>query len=198
MKIDLLNPFGRLAGIKSLIIGVIGISLTIVVAHLNNVYFPNTFSIIVDSNVSLQHLIIQIIANWLILSIILYIAALMFSKSAVRAIDIFGTQAVARIPHLIAAISCFNEAIVKLGKYALWQNLKQGEPVMLTSGEMGIAILQTVISTLAAIWVLVLSVNSFKVSANIKGRKLATIYIVCLIISTALSAYISFILRNSL
>lgn len=197
MNNRLFNPFDRIAGTKSLVIGLVAMILTIVAAKINGVYFPDTISIQASEGITLKSLAIQIPANWLIFSTILYIAALLFSKSHVRAIDIYGTQAVARIPHLGAALICFSDATIEMGKFVINKYLEQGDAlVMISPGKMALAIFQVVVITLIAIWVIVLSVNAYKVSANIKGGKLAAIYIVSLIISMGISEYLSFRLNN--
>ena len=191
MKTNLFNPFNQIAGVKSLAIGLAAILLTLLAAGYNGVHFPDTLSIKVGDSLHFKFLAIQIVANWVIISSLLYVAALLLSKSAVRAIDIYGTQALARGPHLVAAIICFSDASIKFGKYMLWKSLNQGEAVCLSSAQMSLAILQMIIVSLMAIWTILLSVNAFKVSDNVKGGKLAAIYIICLIISMVITGYLS-------
>lgn len=193
------NPFNRIAGLKSLLYGLVAMLITISIAYFSGMHFPDTLSIKAGAdstfNISFRYLAIQALANWLIISTILYIMALIFSKSTVRAIDVYGTQAFARSPYIIASTIGFSKAIDRFAQFALWTNMGHGEPITLTSLDITIATLQILVVTLSAIWMVALSVNGYKVSANIKGAKLTIIYTVSLIASMAVSGYISHILH---
>lgn len=180
----LINPFNNIAGGKSLIIGLIGMIATCVAAYYTKIIFYNTISTTYGQS-SFLFLGIQALINWLSISILLYMAALLFSKSSIRLIDIFGTQAFARLPFLLAAIFTFPSLSKKLMDYAL--NIKA--PINITSGDIILIIIHFFFAILAVTWMITLSVNAYKVSANLKGTKLTVIYIICLMISIFISNY---------
>ena len=190
----LLNPFIHIAGIKSLIFGILILLLTSIIGYFSNTHFPDIISIKIINAHPLWYFIIQNLLNWFVVSILFYIAAIIFSKSSVRMVDIFGTQALARTPYLFASFLGFSKSINNFGKYLLWTHLHQGEPIEISSIEIIIAILFMILTLLLTIWLIILMVNAFKVSANLKGTKLSLIFIVVLIISMLLSVYINKIL----
>ena len=187
----LINPFHYIAGFKSLILGVIIILSTSIIGYLSNTHFPDVISIKTSPHFPAYYFIIQGLLNWIIASAIFYMASLLFSKSSVRIIDIFGTQALARAPYLLASFVGFSDSINAFGKYLLWTLMHQGEPVEISSINIMIAILFMFFTLLLTIWMITLMLNALKVSANLKGSRLAIIFIVGLIISMVISVYLN-------
>lgn len=187
----LINPFIYIAGAPSLITGVLIIFLTSVIGYYSNTHFPDVISVKTAPGLKVWYLIIQGFSNWLILSIVLYLVAVVFSKSSVRVADIFGTQALARFPYLFASFIGFSGSIDKFGRYVLWTYLQKGEPVILSTSTMIFAIILIVITIMLTVWLIVLMFNAFSVSANIKGPKSIVLFAVSLIISIVLTSLIS-------
>ncbi len=190
----LINPFYFLAGFKALKIGLLAIITTAIIAYYTNTNFPDIISVKTGSHLSLLHSITQDIVNWLVMSILLYVAALLFSSSKVRFLDILGTQALARFPYIIASLLGCSKALKRFSDFLLWQYLEQGEPIEITSTESLLAIITLVALILLTIWLITLMFNAFKVSANLKGNKLIAIFIVMLIVATISSGYINHII----
>lgn len=187
----LINPFHYIAGFKSLLLGVIIILSTSIVGYLSNTHFPDVISIKTSPHFPVYYFIIQGLLNWIVVSTIFYIASLLFSKSSVRIIDLFGTQALARTPYILASFVGFSDSINAFGKYLLWTLMHQGEPVEISSIDIMIAILFMIFTLLLTIWLITLMLNALKVSANLKGASLAVIFIVGLIISMVISVYLN-------
>jgi len=187
----LINPFIYIAGVPSLITGILIILLTSVIGYYSNTHFPDVISVKTAQGLKICYLIIQGFSNWLVLSIVLYLAAVIFSKSSVRVVDIFGTQALARFPYLFASFIGFSGSIDRFGKYVLWTYLQKGEPVILSDSTMIFAIILIVITIMLTVWLITLMFNAFKVSANIKGIKAIILFVVSLIISIGLTNLIS-------
>ena len=160
-----INPFEYIAGVNSLGLGILILLLTSVIGYFSNTHFPDLISVKV------------------------YLAAIIFSKSSIRLIDIFGTQALARSPYLFASLVGFSNSMNTFGRYLVWTYMKQGEPVDITTFQIIIALMLTVFVILLTIWLIILMFNAFKVSANLKGIKLSIIFIVVLIISMIFSVF---------
>jgi len=187
----LINPFKYIAGTSSLIAGVFIIILTAVIGFLSKTHFPDTISIKISPDLSIWYYIIQCFSNWIVFSIIIYLAALLFSKSSVRVVDIFGTQALARFPYIPASFIGFSDSLNRFGEYILWKYLQKGEPVDFSFSEGVYAILLMIATLALTIWLIVLMYNAFKVSSNIKGSKSVILFIISLIISIIATSYIS-------
>jgi hypothetical protein len=190
----LINPFENIAGVQSLIWGLLIILFTSITGYFSHTHFPGILSVKTSPDFPVSYFIIQGFLNWLVVSTFFYIASILFSKSSVRVIDIYGTQALSRAPYLFASFIGFSGAIENFGKYVLWKFMQQGEPVEIRTAGIIVAILLMVFTLILTIWLIVLMLNAFKVSANLKGNKLALIFILVLIASIAISS----ILNNAL
>ncbi|MCW3806479.1 hypothetical protein [Plebeiibacterium marinum] len=188
----LINPFYYIAGLKSLALGLAIIILSSTIGYFSHTHFPSIISIKTSPDMPLWYFIIQNLINWLTISTFMYIAAILFSKSKVRIIDIYGTQALARYPYFPAAFIGFSEALELFGKYILWTTLKMGEPVEISNIEIMVAVTLIVFSLLLTIWLIALMFNAFKISANIKGSKLSIIFIIVLVISVIITEYLNY------
>ncbi len=182
-----LNPFVYIAGGYSLLIGLLIIFCTSVISYYSNIHFPDILSVKTSSDYPVLYYLIQNIANWLVISTVLYLFAIVFSKSKIRLIDIYGTQALARFPYLFAALIGFSNVLDKFGQYILWQLLEQGEPVVMSAGAITIAIVLIVVTLFLTVWLVAMMFNAFKVAANIKGSKLIITFIIGLILSIIIS-----------
>ena len=191
MMTKLFNPFKYIAGGKSLVIGVFILVLTAVIGFFSNTHFPDVISVKIGVNFPVQYYIIQVFANWIVVSIILYLISLIISKSKVRILDVFGTQALARFPYLIASFVGFSNSMDRVSKYMLWEFLQQGEAIELSVTTVVMAILLIVGTLVLTIWLVGLMYNAFKVSANLKGSKSVLLFIAGLIVSIILSGLIS-------
>ena len=187
----LLNPFKFIAGIKSLIAGILIILTTAFIGYLSHTHFPDLISVKICPAFPLSYYIFQSLANWLVFSIILYIGTLIFSASSVRLIDIIGTQALARTPYLIVSWIGFSNSLTLFSKYMLWKGLHYGNPVNLSIGDAITAVSMMILSLLTLIWMVTLMFSAFRVSANLKGTKSIILFIVVFIISMILTSMIS-------
>jgi hypothetical protein len=194
----LLNPFKYIAGWESLAAGVIVLLITSAIGYFSHIHFPDLISVKTNFGLPFFVLLAQGVSNWLILSILLYFAAMIFSSSKVRAIDIFGTQALARSPYIFAALTGFSGAFNKFGNYLMWTALHTREPVQITTGEIALAISLMLITLLLTIWMVTLMYNAFKVSANLRGAKLILSFIASVIASIVITGIISNYLIKSL
>lgn len=183
----LFNPFRYIAGWESLAAGIVVLLATSVIGYYCNIHFPDLISVKTNQGIPYYVLLFENTINWLAPSILLYVAALIFSQSSVRAIDIFGTQALARAPYLIAALTGFSGTIDKFGRYTLWKSVNVGDPVVMSTGEIMLAITLLLFMVIATIWMITLMYNAFKISANIKGPKLIILFIVIMVLSTAIT-----------
>lgn len=187
----IINPFKYIAGTKSLLIGLGILLLTSIIGFFSNTHFPDTISVKINYESSIFYFILQNLSNWIIISFLLYIMAIIFSKTSIRMIDVFGTQALARFPYLIASFLGFSVSVNKFAKYILWTTFQIGEHIELTIMNILSAIILIILAFILTIWLIVLIFNAFTVSTNIKGRQSVWIFIIALISSMVITHYIS-------
>jgi len=184
----LFNPFRYVAGWESLLIGVIVLLATSVTGYYSHIHFPDLLSVKTHYGLPYPLILAENGLNWFVPSLLFYIAALLFSPSTVRAIDIFGTMALARWPYFLVSFTGFSDTLERLGKFMIWKSLNTGDPVTMSTGDTLLAITLLLFTMLSTIWMVALMVNAFKVSANLKGTKLTVLFIVILITSAILTA----------
>jgi len=178
----LLNPFTRIAGYPALLYGCVFMVLTAAIAAPCGVNFVGSLGIKVARPMPFELIFALIVFGWLNAATCFYIAGVLFSQSKIRAVDVYGTFALAKAPLLIAA---------PLG---LLPGLRNIDPqLFLRPDQIPIEIIVsliivTIVSLCVIIWVVVWSYNAFAVSANVKNKWLFTgIFIVSEIIAIILS-----------
>lgn len=167
----LFNPFVRIAGFHSLVYGLIAIAISAMIGYINAAHFDGVLDFHVGRNAPIHVFFIQGLMNWLILSFILFVCGITLSKSKIRLIDVFGTQALARWPMLILTSIVF---------IPFFNN---------TSSTSSSGVLQ-IISYLIIIWMVSLMYNAYKISCNLRGTKLIASFIGGLISAEILSKII--------
>lgn len=187
----IINPFLYIAGAKALLFGLLIILATAGISYYSHIHFPDVISVKTCSGLPFYFLVIQGGLNWLVPSLLFYLAALIFSGSSVRAIDVLGTQALARAPYLLAAMTGFGGLIEKFGRFIMNELAQVGEAVDISNAEMAAAITLILITLLLTVWMVTLMVNAYKVSANIKDGKLAVIFVVVMIISIVATIWLN-------
>ena len=170
----LLNPFTRIAGFSALCYGCLLMFLTAAIAAPCGVNFASSLNIHVARPMPFMPIFSLLILGWLCAATVFYFAGLLFSPSKIRAVDIYGTFALARAPFLIAA------------PFGLLPGLWNLDPLQ-TQMPPTFWIFAT-IALLVDIWVVILSYNAFAVSANVKNKWFFTaIFIISEIVAIVFS-----------
>lgn len=181
----LFRPFQFIAGTKSLLSGLVVLFVISLLGHLSNTFFDGVLDVhymCPDKSSALLTHVVWVFGSWILLTIIMYLTALILTGRSVRLVDMAGTLAMARIPLIGAALWGFIPAI----------HLCIENPVDLQAfaNEALIPILLTLPSLVFIIWSVVLMYNAFSVSGNLKGRKGIIAFIIALLISELLSKII--------
>ena len=179
----LFNPYRKIAGSKALVIGFAIAIITLAIAPFSNTGFDG----VLDSH----HMILAnwwayallYLIMWIIIVLAFGLAAILFSKSRYRWIDILGTTLLAKAPLLIITIVYF---------------FLQDIPIKDLSDIMAFFTLRNVIvmiiGVLCIIWMVALHFNAYAVSLNIKGNKLIWSFILILLIAEISSKIIFYYL----
>ncbi len=180
----LFNPFYYIAGGKALMIGIAVMLITGLLANFGG----SRFNGLIDFHFGLPAPplwinVAEILISWLIFSCLLLISGKIVSKSRVRSVDVFGTQALARTPYLLASLVAF---IPAANRFA--QKLASDPTAILRfSPDMVLFILILIFTILMTVWMIVLMYRAFSISCNVVGKAAIPVFIAALIIGEILS-----------
>ncbi len=163
------NPYLKIAGLKSFLIGLLGLFVTSYLAYKTGTHFNGLLNIDFAKDSNFLIYIIENSSQWFILSICFISSGLILSKSKIRVIDIFGTTLFSRIPLIITPLF---RTIPKFQSFAFQSPLMY---VIIS------------IYVFSLIWTIILLYNAYRISCNLKNEKLIVSFIVCIILSEALT-----------
>lgn len=179
-----INPFTRIAGWQALSWGIVILLLTAYMGFKSGVYFDGVLDFHYIDNVLLWKSIIILIADILAITCTLGISALIIGKKF-RWIDLLGTLTLSRFPFMILAfVALFSTA----------PNLKSilENPTSIFQSISFVILL--ILSFPVLIWFVVLTLNAYKVSCDIKGNKATISFIISLLTAEIISKIIFFYL----
>lgn len=113
----LFNPFKFVAGYKALLSGLAVILISAFIASFSNTDFDGVLDVRMGLEAPLWCFFAEGLINWICVAAPLFFFGLIVSRSSFRAIDVFGTQALARGPYLIAAVVMLPDANRRFGEY---------------------------------------------------------------------------------
>jgi len=183
----LFNPFQFIAGGKALFIGVVIILITSSLGSISSTHFDGVLDVHTGRSVPTWFFIAEGLINWLSLTVVLTIFGLILRGFSFRMIDIFGTQALARWPHIITAIAALTPGYQRYSAYISHKLLKTCPVAMPHQTDALFFALVLVIVICMSIWMVVLMYRAYSVSCNIKGIKAVGSFIAGLIIAEVLS-----------
>ena len=124
------NPFIRIAGERALGLGLGVIVMSGLAAAAAGVHFDGLIDFHPGYRVSFWVPIVEGLVNWSTITALLVLISFLVAPRTVRAVDIAGTQALARWPLLPAALACM-PAAVRQGNEASVAAVVEGRMVML-------------------------------------------------------------------
>ena len=183
----LFNPFVRIAGALSLIIGLAGIVVAGLAAAGAGIRFDGLLDVHAGNEVALWMPVVEGLVNWAVFTLLLVVVALLFSKSAVRLVDIAGTQAMARMPLLLVAAICnlplIQDAFDRMAAVLLGFELEGSTLTGLVAG---------ILVTLGGVvWMVALMWKAFSVSCNMRGGRAIALFILAVLLGEAATLYLT-------
>jgi len=176
MKQLLFNPFIRIAGARSLLLGWLLMLLTAVIAYFSYCHFDGVIDAHDGCAAPFWIFLAEPLLAWGVAVLVFYLAGIIVARSGVRLIDIAGTLALARWPMLVVAIACFIPVTAPRNLYDI-----QPSVIML-----GIVMLPFII------WMIALLYNAYSISTGVRGGKRIWSFIIALVIAEALSKALFF------
>ena len=183
----LFNPFVRIAGARSLIIGLAGIVVAGLAAAGAGIRFDGLLDVHAGNEVALWMPVVEGLVNWAVFTLLLVVVALLFSKSAVRLIDVAGTQAMARMPLLLVAAICnlplIQDAFDRMAAVLLGFELEGNTLTGLVAG--------IVVTVGGVVWMVALMWKAFSVSCNMRGGPAIALFILAVLLGEAATLYLT-------
>ena len=179
----LFNPYKKIAGAKSLIIGFGFALVTLIIAPISHAAFDGVLDFHRTHFENYWVYAALYFISWVIIVLVFGLAGLLFSKSQFRWIDILGTTLLAKAPLLIVSIISFYSLEIQSEDINNILSL-----LTLTN------IIAAIIIILCTIWMVALLFNAYSVSLHIKGGKLVWSFILILVLSEIFSKVIIYYL----
>lgn len=185
----LFNPFFYIAGSKALFIGIVAILFAGFLGWLSHTHFDG----VLDTHTNAQFaapiwfFLLEGLINWLALALVLLLMGRICSNTPFRALDLIGTQALARWPTILFALFCLMPGYQRFSEYLVKQ---------ITAGNLKIdfhsvdaaAYMTVILAMLLFIsWTVFLFYKSYSVSCNLKGGKAVGTFIAGLLLSEFVS-----------
>jgi hypothetical protein len=161
----LYNPFNQIAGFLSLIIGLFGLLIVTWLAFITGTHFNGLVNVTFAKDSEYWVFLTENISNWFFISSFMYISGLILSKSKIRAIDVWGTTLLSRIPLIITPmiriIPVFQSFVIQS-----WQRY-------FVNG----------VYLASLVWFLILLFHAFKISCNLKNERLIASFITSMVLA---------------
>ena len=173
----LFNPFARIAGEQALAIGLSVIVVGGLVAAAGGVHFDGLLDFHPGYSVSFWVPVVEGLVNWSVISVLLVLVSLFVAPRTVRVVDIAGTQALARVPLLLAALACVPRP-VRNGNMELVAAAVDGRMVMPAM----VTLVAGLLAGACVTWMVWLMWKAFAVSCNQRGVRAVVIFVATVIV----------------
>jgi hypothetical protein len=194
----LFNPFKYLAGVQALGIGLAAILLAGFLGSLSNSHFDGVLDFHTGAAFPLRVLLLEGIVDWLALALVLALVGKAVSRTAFRAVDLFGTQAMARWPTLfivvVALLPGYQRATLTLTQQLMTSPGAMPHFAPADLAAFGLAI---VVILAAMVWMVTLMYRSYSLCCNVRGVKGAWTFVIGLLAAETVSKLVllKFVLR---
>ncbi len=183
----LFNPFHYLAGGTALAIGLVAMFAAGAIGGLSNSHFDGVLDLHTGATARWWFYLYEVLVAWLALAVPLFLAGKLISKSRVRAVDVFGTQALARFPTLVTALALLLPGCRRFSQHLTAKFTRLVPDVGTMPSDIVAFSLAMTVMLVMIVWMVALMYRAFSVSGNVKGGKAIGFFIACLLIGEALS-----------
>jgi hypothetical protein len=186
-----INPFTYVAGINSLLIGLIIMLLTTVVSYYGNIQFNGVIDMhFINGSPVFLTLIMQQVVVITVLTVVFTVLGWLTSKSNIRIIDIAGTLLLSRAVLLPMALLMLLIPKAEISDYlsTLASNPETVHQIALRLKLM-LAFL-FLIMVPGIIWMIALMYNAYRVSCNVKGSTATVSFIAGILLAELLSVWL--------
>ncbi len=188
----LFQPFVRVAGAASLALGLAAILLAGLIGAGQGLHFDGVLDAHVGRKLPLWFSLAEGLIDWLSLALVLYVVGRLISRTAFRAVDLFGTQALARWPTVIVSLVCLAPGFHRFSNQLLKSVQKMtADPTKLALPAFGMDTVVfgfvTMLMLACTVWMVALMWKSFSYCCNVRGGKAVASFVIGLLIAEVLS-----------
>ena len=198
LKSWLLNPFVYVAGWTALWVGVAAILGAGLVGSLSRTHFDGVLDVHSGLPAPLWFFLSEGVVDWLCLSVVLWLLGKIVSGTSFRAVDLFGTQALARWPTLLTGLMTLVPSYGRLLEQLMGQALSPGAGIDLSLTDMVVGGVAVLFIVLFICWMVLLAYRSYAISCNLAGGKAIASFIVGLLLAEIASKVAFILLANAL
>lgn len=177
-RLWLFNPFHFLAGGRAMVWGVACIALTAWIGGMFDYRYTGVVSFQNTGPAPLWHAFVQGLLAWVTPSVLLYLGGLAISRSNVRPVDVFGTQALARLPGLLIALIVVSPPVRDVMTSLIVPGIAHlSIPQLALISSVGSVLI------LLLIWMVLLMYRAFSVSCNVSGGWAIALFVAAIALS---------------
>ena len=177
----LFNPFHYVAGGAALLLGLALVVAAGLVGAMGHTHFDGVLDFHSGRPAPLWIFVAEGLVDWLAMTAFLLVAAFLLARTRFRAVDVMGTQALARAPTLVTA------AVTLLP----WYRRTIGDAVtggIASPADLSVGFyIALLVGLLMIVWMVQLMYRGFAVSCNVSGGRAVASFIVALILAEAVS-----------
>lgn len=175
-----LHPFERIAGLEALLYGVSGKFLAILIAAATQVHFHGLLHYGPAPRSEWWVYVAEHLIVWLIPAALIYAGGVIFSKSRIRIIDVLCTVSFAQLP-LLLMVATFMFPPFQHMMSTMPQNPAEIMEWISQPGIMAWLSVFAAIVVIFVVWMLIWLYNAVRVSCNLKGGRLLSVYLVAVV-----------------
>lgn len=177
----LVNPFHFVAGGQALGAGLAAIVVAGLVASVSDSHFDGVLDFHTGLAAPFWLPVAEGLIDWLVLGVLLFLAGLVLSRTKFRAVDVFGTQALARWPTLLMALAAllpgYRQQSARFAAFD-FSLVPAYAPEFFTT---------LLVVFIAILWMVVLMYRAFAVSCNVSGGRAIGLFVFALIVGEVAS-----------
>ena len=179
------NPFHRVAGGSALAVGLVTIVTTAFVGFAGHTHVDGVLDVH-PGHGPLWLFLSEGLIDWLAMGILIYLAGLIASRSHIRPLDVFGTQAMARTPMLLAALFSLLPGHQRFTAQLIAGLSGSGPPPSASGDAVAFGVV-TLVILVSLVWMVALMYRGFAVACNVSGPRAVVLFIVALVLAEAAS-----------
>jgi hypothetical protein len=183
----LFDPFTYIAGARSLLLGLAAVLVASLVGFFGNTHFDGVVDVHTGHSASAGVFLLEGIIDWLSLASVLFIAGTVSSRTAFRAIDLFGTQALARWPTVVTASAAlappYQRLVAAIGEILMRSGSSSRPPVT----DLVVFALALLFMLLAQVFMVALMYRAYSLCCNLKGLTAALTFTIGLLVAELIS-----------
>jgi hypothetical protein len=181
------NPFVYVAGGKALLLGLGAIVVAGLIGAAGHTHFDGVLDVHSGALAPLWCFVAEGFLDWLCLAVVLLILGKVASRTSFRAIDVLGTQALARWPTVLIALATLPPGFVRFSRFLVDLLLKPGSKAELNVADAVMFCVAVFAIIVLICWFVVLMYNAYSVSCNLRGGKAIGTFIGGLLLAEILS-----------